>query len=969
MVGNTWGRVKGVSILVVLTLFLVALQPWFWQASANAQESGGPAEAVSPLELPFKKKPSFYFVHLTDTHVGSRSGSTNTPVVLDEIARLDPEPAFVVNSGDLVELGSPSEYGAYRDMIGRIPFRVHNALGNHESRWLDAGKERFRSLFGSPYYSFDRGDVHFVVLDTSIPAGSHGHFERTMLEWLSKDLNAQGYSKPIVIFAHHPICFEAKCFNDNDYEFLESIRPYNVRAVFVGHGHLDLNWAVNGVQFFMTAAGMDLGYKVVGVTDESLEVFKKVSGGFEFVASVPLERPRAAKSFKMVSPEAGEVAGEVGAEIRVEVSPVGIPEPYSLQYRWDTGPWNSVPGERVSRVGDRVGWRVSSEGLYEGLHVLYVRALTAEEGVWVDSRRLRLIGPRKDDGLGGLAWYFDAGSSIQGKPVLKGSTVYFTSQAGNLFALDSATGTLRWSVDIGGAGVAGPAPGGDRIFTATTSGVVKAFDAQDGRELWARSLDDSIVATPLERDGFLYVASMNGYVYAFDSSSGRLLWKANVGSPVRARPEWGEGRLYVGSWGLSLVSLDAKTGDEVWRRELARQVYYAPGAAASPLYAAGRVFVTSHADPYRGGFGLHALDALTGDILWQAKVNCGFSSPVWLSHLGEVAVSTNSGEVVFLDPVTGESVRQIKSGLATYEGGICAFGDDVILASLWGTVCSLGSSTSQENWRVSVGNGFILAPAAVSADMERIFVGSMDGFLYCIAAAPTQVPEGQGPCVPPPGEGRGERDGELELILSDLSGHWAEQSVEKLARMGVVNGYPDGTFRPDGDVLRAEACAMIARFLRLDAPDVPQGPTDFDDLEDHWALRWIRALEARGLVAGYRHTLKDGTTRLLFLPDQRLSRAESATLMLRILRFKGDTSASAGNASDGRDRGSPDVVAGQAGSPPAFRDVRGHWAEDAVRELARMGLVAGYKTEEGTVFRPDAPITRAELATMLSRIP
>ena len=65
------------------------------------------------------------------------------------------------------------------------------------------------------------------------------------------------------------------------------------------------------------------------------------------------------------------------------------------------------------------------------------------------------------------------------------------------------------------------------------------------------------------------------------------------------------------------------------------------------------------------------------------------------------------------------------------------------------------------------------------------------------------------------------RDGDSDF--SDISGHWAEAEIERAATLGWINGYPDGTFRPDNAITRAEAMTMINRVLQ-------RLPEDEDDL-------------------------------------------------------------------------------------------------------------------------------------------
>ncbi|MCC8078323.1 MAG: S-layer homology domain-containing protein, partial [Oscillospiraceae bacterium] len=87
------------------------------------------------------------------------------------------------------------------------------------------------------------------------------------------------------------------------------------------------------------------------------------------------------------------------------------------------------------------------------------------------------------------------------------------------------------------------------------------------------------------------------------------------------------------------------------------------------------------------------------------------------------------------------------------------------------------------------------------------------------------------------------------------------QAVDLLTTLGVITGYEDGTFGPDGTLTRAEACAIIARLLKND--DLT-GTSDFTDVSsDHWAVNYIAYCASEGIVAGY----GDGT----FGPDDTLT--------------------------------------------------------------------------------------------------
>ena len=66
--------------------------------------------------------------------------------------------------------------------------------------------------------------------------------------------------------------------------------------------------------------------------------------------------------------------------------------------------------------------------------------------------------------------------------------------------------------------------------------------------------------------------------------------------------------------------------------------------------------------------------------------------------------------------------------------------------------------------------------------------------------------------------------------FSDMSGHWAEALVERAAALGWVNGYPDGTFKPDQDITRAEAMTLINNVLDR----IPETVADLRDDMHVW---------------------------------------------------------------------------------------------------------------------------------------
>ncbi|KUK31507.1 MAG: Serine protease/ABC transporter B family protein TagC [Thermoanaerobacterales bacterium 50_218] len=117
----------------------------------------------------------------------------------------------------------------------------------------------------------------------------------------------------------------------------------------------------------------------------------------------------------------------------------------------------------------------------------------------------------------------------------------------------------------------------------------------------------------------------------------------------------------------------------------------------------------------------------------------------------------------------------------------------------------------------------------------------------------------------------------VEKSFSDLEGHWAAADVEVLLAQQVVKGYPDGSFRPEEPVTRAEFLVLLSRALRWGEETGSTSALGFADRATipEWARPAVSAAERRGIVRGY----PDGT----FRPQRLVTRAEAAVILVSSL--------------------------------------------------------------------------------------
>ena len=106
---------------------------------------------------------------------------------------------------------------------------------------------------------------------------------------------------------------------------------------------------------------------------------------------------------------------------------------------------------------------------------------------------------------------------------------------------------------------------------------------------------------------------------------------------------------------------------------------------------------------------------------------------------------------------------------------------------------------------------------------------------------------------------------------------WYNTAVSTLSSMGIITGYPDGTFRPNAAITRAEFAAIAARFDN----DGDKTAAKFSDIATHWAKDEISIAYNNGWINGY----PDGT----FGPQRDITRAETMTLVNRVLNRQPET--------------------------------------------------------------------------------
>ncbi len=193
----------------------------------------------------------------------------------------------------------------------------------------------------------------------------------------------------------------------------------------------------------------------------------------------------------------------------------------------------------------------------------------------------------------------------------------------------------------------------------------------------------------------------------------------------------------------------------------------------------------------------------------------------------------------------------------------------------------------------------------------------------------------------------GKPKADVDITLKDKNGNSADGTTDKDGKLilpadehkSYIVGYEDGTFKPEGNMTRAEAAAIFARNIaERKGERISKAKSSFTDVAANlWYSKYISYLEKYDIIKGY----DDGT----FKPDEQITRAEFVTMCARFYNLFDKTTDAKSNK---------------------FTDVASsHWAYKFINSATAMDWINGYA--DGS-FKPDNNITRAEVVAIVNRV-
>lgn len=238
----------------------------------------------------------------------------------------------------------------------------------------------------------------------------------------------------------------------------------------------------------------------------------------------------------------------------------------------------------------------------------------------------------------------------------------------------------------------------------------------------------------------------------------------------------------------------------------------------------------------------------------------------------------------------------------------------------------------------------ILENMTTAAPEMEDYIGE-DGLLYCGKCHGADL-TGDNYYTIKATDSKGDAKADISIVLKDKKNNSASGTTDKNGMLilpgskhkAYIMGYPDGSFRPDGDMSRAEAAAIFARLIADKKNESVKGTPSFKDTPNNeWYSVFVGYLEKYNIISGY----KDGT----FRPDESITRAEFVTIAVRYYSLFNEVKS---------------VL-----NTTKYNDLsNNYWAIKNISYATSEKWLNGYS--DGS-FRPDIVVTRAEVVTIINR--
>lgn len=575
------------------------------------------------------------FLQISDTEVNEK-GVGEWIHYLKDIAEKD-KPAFLIHTGDICyEAGLKKHIEDMNTETMGVPVRY--IIGNHDYVDGKYGEELFESLYGPVWYSFEAGNVHYVVTPFQTGADRKSFYNKNdRWRWLENDLKNTSPDMKVVIFNHNTppnkdyvISFDRKELD---------LKEHNLIAWVFGHYHYNYIEENNGVLGISTArpdcGGIDSsasGARMVNISsegkittnmtyyhfsgnaaeiqnaqwtaqlDDNILFTNTLSDGkFIYTATVDEDYPRSCAVYCLNS-EDGSIVWKFETENSVKNNLI-LNEKNILAQDCEGNVYclNASNGEKIWQTAVNLGSGLSTSS-----------ALTVSDGIVYAGCAAGITAI--DASTGKTVWenIRNFGEGSPAEFVVAGNKLLVSSHWDALIALDKKTGKQLWKNDDSDLRFRSSTPAviDENTIIAADSGAIMLIDANTGKITHKEKLEGynfSSSAQPVINGNYAYIATANKGILAYDISTKSVAWHTETGKAivytapytsgdaqtVEATPVLKDGCLVFGASDGVLYKISAETGEVIKTENIGSPMFASPVFIENDIIVSdfgGRVF-------------------------------------------------------------------------------------------------------------------------------------------------------------------------------------------------------------------------------------------------------------------------------------------------------------------------------------------------------------------------------------------
>lgn len=682
---------------------------------------------ANPLSI--QKDGTHRFIHISDTHMFD-----SYLTAVDGYARANKDMlnfaenenmAFVILTGDIAREG----HATYSYMLNNETTpstQIYFAVGNHDLGEGKFGEEKYENHFGPTYYSFEVGNIHYIVTPMAHGDGKPTYSNASIGRWLKNDLAMVDPSKPVIAFNHSVMSadghFKFGCKEEGYIDLAE----HNLKAWIYGHWHHDRWYKFDGsdVQMICSPANIRGSY------DHSPSSFRVLTVGPEGQLASNIRYPYMDSRVRIASIDNGVSATLSSGEVPLSVNAYSSVSPtVKVMYSCMSNGKEYIKEKPLAQCSDfnwsgNIALPTSLDGQMVTVNVI---ALFANGEVSRERKSFRYhCEPQVRVSLDK-----DWNNFLQNPahvPVLEdtlrlplqlawvnnlGANVHFTSPLvynGKVYAA---------SLDDNGSGKAS----------------VACLNAENGEIVWKYNLRNSVRSSIAAGNGCVFAQDINGWVYAIEATSGSLVWekdlRMNKTVPLDNGLLVSNDTLYAGT-GDWLYAFHAKSGKVIWKNESWGTDH---GTATTFSLKDGILFCQALWESSHGS------DAKTGEGLWHRG---GFSFGSSASMIDGLAYYISNKYLYVVEPKSGKvavrkeypfTLKNLSTPLVTEK--------EIIFGTTQQGVVAVDRNTLEEKWNFCTGEALIYTvpteggPASPVESSpvtcgDVVYFGASDGVLYAL---------------------------------------------------------------------------------------------------------------------------------------------------------------------------------------------------------------------------------------------